>query len=261
MLSSIGRGKVRGGRWTDAIRNNLAGLALLLAAWFVLARLYPPYIIPSPLAVFAATPELLLPAWQPHLLLTLQRVLAGFAIAFFVGTALGVAAFTLRLVEHVNSFMVGLQVIPGTILGIILLLVLGVGDGTPIALVALLTLPTVAINTANALAKRDAGLEQYLLASGAGSRELIRFLYLPSLMPTVQSNLSLGFGLALKVVILGEYIGSQNGLGYLLNVATVRFDMQAVLGYLVVILVVSAIFEIAQSLAFRAFLRKYFYGQ
>ena len=113
-----------------------------------------------------------------------------------------------------------------------------------IALVALLTLPTIAINTANALAKRDLGLEQYLLANGAGRGELVRFLYLPSLVPTVQSNLSLGFALAIKVVILGEYIGSQNGLGYLLNVATIRFDMHSVLGYLCVVLVLSAVFEI-----------------
>lgn len=248
------------GPWVAGIRNNLAGLGLLLAAWFILAGLYPPYVIPSPLTALGAAPDLLAPAWQPHLLPTLQRVLAGFALAFAGGIALGIGGYVLRLAEHFNGLMVGLQAIPGTVLGIILLLVLGVGNGVPVALVALLTLPTVAINTANALRKRDLGLEQYLRANGAGRRELIRFLYLPVLIPTLQNNLSLGFGLALKVIVLGEYIGSQNGLGYLLNVATVRFDMQAALVYLSFILVVTALFEIAQNLVFRVFLRKYFYG-
>ena len=72
-------------------------------------------------------------------------------------------------------------------------------------------------------------LEQYLLSAGGSRRHLVRHLYLPALIPTFQSNLSLGFGLSLKVVILGEFIGAQEGLGYLLNVAAIHFDMKAVL--------------------------------
>ncbi len=246
-------------RFSIAVRNNLVGLVLLLVVWFVLSLFFPSYILPSPGQVLRASPTVLNAAFVPHLGLTMQRVLIGFLLAFGVGSALGILAFILHLTEHLNSFMVALQVIPGTILGIILLLVFGVGDWTPIALVALLTLPTVTINIANALAKRDFGLEQYLLSAGAGRRRLVRHLYLPALIPTIQSNLSLGFGLGMKVVVLGEFIGSQDGLGYLLNVAAIRFDMQAVLGYLCVILVISALFEIGQSLIFSLFLTKYFY--
>jgi NitT/TauT family transport system permease protein len=249
----------RSTRFSIAARNNLVGLALLLAAWFVLSLFFPSYILPSPGQVLRAIPTFLNADFASHLGLTLQRVLIGFVLAFGFGSALGILAFILHLTEHLNSFMVALQVIPGTILGIILLLVFGVGSWTPIALVALLTLPTVAINTANALAKRDLSLEQYLLSTGASRRSLVRYLYLPALIPTIQSNLSLGFALGLKVVVLGEYIGSQDGLGYLLNVAAIRFDMQAVLAYLCVVLVISALFEIGQSLFFSLFLTKYFY--
>ncbi len=241
------------------VRNNAVGLALLLVIWLILAQFFPSYILPSPGMAFRAAPALLGPAFLPHLGLTLYRVLVGFALAFGAGTALGVLAFTLRLTEHLNSFMAALQVIPGTVLGIILLLVLGVGSWVPIALVALLTLPTVAINTANALAKRDVSLEHYLVSAGGRRRHLVRHLYLPALLPTVQSNLSLGFGLALKVVVLGEFIGTQAGVGYLLNVAAIHFNMQAVLLYLSVILVIGALFEVGQSLLFGLLFEKYFY--
>lgn len=246
-------------RFSTTARNNAVGLLLLLLVWFILAQFFPRYILPSPGVVFRSAPSLLNDAFLPHLGLTMYRAVAGFLLAFGIGSALGILAFTLHLTEHLNSFMVALQVIPGAILGIILLLVLGVGDWTPIALVALLTLPTVAINIANALAKRDLSLEQYLLSAGAGRRRLVRHLYLPALIPTIQSNLSLGFGLGMKVVVLGEFIGSQDGLGYLLNVAAIRFDMQSVMAYLCVVLIISALFEIGQSLVFSLFLTKYFY--
>ncbi len=187
------------------------------------------------------------------------RAAVGFALAFGGGSALGTAAFTLHLTEHMNSFMVALQVIPGAILGVILLLILGIGSWVPIALVALLTLPTIAINTANALTRRNIALEHYLLSAGGTRRHLVKHLYLPALIPTFQSNLSLGFGLALKVVILGEFIGAQEGIGYLPNVAAIHFDMKAVLTYLGVVLLLSALFEIGQSFGFAMFLEKYFY--
>lgn len=248
-------------RFSTAVRNNVVGLGLLLVVWLVLAQFFPSYILPSPARALRAAPAVLNAAFLPHLGLTMYRGVLGFLLAFGTGTVLGILAFTLRLTGHLNSFMVALQVIPGAILGVILLLVLGIGNWVPIALVALLTLPTVAINTANALAKRNLNLEHYLLSAGARRRHLVRHLYLPALIPTIQSNLSLGFGLALKVVILGEFIGAQQGLGYLLNVAAIRFDMQAVLLYLCVVLVISALFEIAQSLLFGLFLEKYFYPE
>lgn len=241
------------------VRNNAVGLVVLLLIWLVLAQFFPSYILPSPGATFRAAPSLLGPAFLPHLGLTLYRVLIGFALAFGAGSVLGILAFVLRLTAHLNSFMAALQVIPGAILGVILLLILGIGNGVPITLVALLTLPTVAINTANALAKRDVTLEHYLISAGGRRRHLVRHLYLPALVPTVQSNLSLGFGLALKVVVLGEFIGTQEGLGYLLNVAAIHFDMQAVLLYLSVVLAIGAAFEVAQSLVFGLAFAKYFY--
>ncbi|OQA38725.1 MAG: putative aliphatic sulfonates transport permease protein SsuC [Chloroflexi bacterium ADurb.Bin325] len=242
-----------------ALRNNLVGLGLLLAAWLAAARFLPDYILPSPARVWRAAPDILDAGFAAHLALTVQRVFIGFGLAFGVGSAAGILAFTLRLTEALSSALVALQAMPGAILGVILLLIFGIGDWVPIALVALLTLPTIAINTANALAKRDLRLEQYMRSAGARRRHLVRYLYVPALIPTFQSNLSLGFGLGIKVVVLGEFIGSQAGLGYLLNVAMIQFAMSAVLAYLWVILIIMALFEAAQSLLFDLFLGRYFY--
>jgi NitT/TauT family transport system permease protein len=247
-------------KW-QAIGSNTTGLLLFLVAWFILALFFPPYIIPSPVTVLGEVPTYLQPGFTYHLALTLYRVLAGFVCAFLLGTGVGIVAFIFRGTQHLNSLMVGLEVIPGTILGIILLLALGLGNAVPVALAALLTLPIIAINTGNALNKKNVAQEQYLVSAGGGRRDLIKYLYLPTLVPTTQSNLSIGFGLAFKLVILGEFIGSQDGIGYLLNVSRIYFNMKEVFFYLTVVLLIAALFQAVQSSLFTLCLPKYFYPE
>jgi NitT/TauT family transport system permease protein len=243
-----------------AIRNDVIGLALFVILWGILAIFFPPYILPSPVAVLAETSLYLNYDFLHHLAVTLYRVLAGFAWAFGLGSLLGMAAYSFGLTIPHNSFMSAVQVMPGTIIGIIFLLMFGIGHQTPIALVAFLTLPTIAINTANTLGKKNTSLEHYLISARGRRSHLVRYLYLPALVPTIQSNLTIGLGLALKVVILGEFIGSQDGLGYLLNVARVYFRMKEVFFYLFVILLVTVVFQIAQNSLFTTkWLKKYFY--
>ena len=74
-------------------------------------------------------------------------------------------------------------------------------------------------------------------------------------------TLSIGFGLAVKLVILGEFIGAQDGIGYLLNVARIYFNMKEVFFYLSLVLVAAALFQAAQGLLFTLCLRKYFYPE
>ena len=90
---------------------------------------------------------------------------------------------------------------------------------------------------------------------------MFKLVYLPALIPVLQSNLSLGMSLAVKVVVLGEFIGAQDGLGYLLNRARITLNMQEVFLYMVILLVFTLVFQAAQSLIFSLFLEKYFYPE
>jgi len=88
-------------------------------------------------------------------------------------------------------------------------------------------------------------------------KDIIKDLYLPSLIPATRSNITLGMGLGLKVVVLGEFIGSQDGLGYLLNVAKIYFQMDKVFFYLIILLLFMVIFELVVNLFFILFFQKY----
>ncbi len=244
-----------------ALRNEAIGVGLIVAVWSILTLFYPAYIIPTPW-------DTLTNAWNHppqqlshHLAVTLYRVLAGFSLSLLAGTLLGGLAFLQNWGAPLNSLMMALQVLPGTVLGVILLLMCGIGNATPILLITLLVLPTLAVNTLNGLQKRNEKLEEYLISIRSRKSAIFSNVYLPILVPVLQSNLSLGMGLAVKVVVLGEFIGAQDGLGYLLNNARIFINMKEVFFYLLILLVFSLLFQAVQSILFSLFFSKYTYAE
>lgn len=243
-----------------SLRNEALGFVLIVAVWGVASLFYPAYVIPSPLAVLTNVASFLPQDFGHHLTVTFYRILVGFGLSYIVGTLLGILAFVQKWTRPLNSLMMALQVLPGVILGVIFLLMFGLGSATPILLVTFMTLPTIAINTVNGLAKKDATLEEYLVSLKSSRRNIARFVYLPALVPVLESNLSLGVSLSVKVVVLGEFIGTQDGLGYLLNNARIYFNMKEVFFYLVVLLLFTLAFQAIQSALFAIFFRKYFFA-
>lgn len=244
-----------------AIRNNLFALLLFLVVWAAASFFFPPYIVPSPIAVLQETPTYFRPAMLHHLFVTLYRVSVGFVIAVCGGTLFAILAAPLHKTAQLTTLMSLFEVLPGPIVGVILLLLFGLGHGVPIGLVALLALPAIAINTSGGLAKKNRLLEDYLRSIGGTRRHLLRNVYLPVLVPTLQSNLTMGFSQALKIVLFGEFIGSQDGIGYLLNVAKIYFDMNLVFFHLLIVLLLMLLFQVVQQLFFLLFLGKYFYAE
>ena len=242
-----------------SIRTNLAAFGLFLAVWFVSALFFPEYIIPSPFSVLPKIENYLDTEFLTHLSLTLYRVVSGFVFAFLGGALFGILASVLHKAQHLTTLMMLFQVMPGAILGIIFLLLFGVGSGVPIAMVAFLVLPMVAMNTSAGLAKKHGLLEDCVRNLGGTRRHLMKEIYLPRLIPSFQGTLALGFSLSIKIVILGEFIGSQDGIGYLLNRSKIYFRMDEVFFYLFIILLLMLCFQIVQNLLFSMFLGRYFY--
>ncbi|MBN1980085.1 MAG: ABC transporter permease subunit [Chitinivibrionales bacterium] len=245
----------------SSIKNDCIAFALFLLFWAVGALFFPEYVIPSPLKVASESATLVGGDFLSHLNLTVYRTIAGFLIALFGGMFVGIVSSLLNIRESATMVLVLFQVIPGAILGVIFLLIFGVGSGVPIALVAALTMPVISVNTANALLKKEDRLELYIRSVGGGTREIVTDLFFPALIPVFKTNLTVGMSLALKVVVLGEFIGSQDGIGYLINVARIYFSMNEVFFDLTVILLMMIIFEMIISGFFAFMLAKYLYPE
>ncbi len=241
------------------VHNNLVAFLLFMGIWSLLSVFFDPYVVPSPVGVMQHLDCLCDGVFMENLGISLARILTGFGVSFVLGTAMGIASCTLGITATMETLLVLFQVIPGLILGVIFLLMFGVGSVAPVGMIVILSTPFIAINTANTLMKRNRVLEGVIRSFNGGFLHLLRDLYLPSLMPALKTNTTLGLVMALKIVLLGEFIASDNGIGYLLNTARIYFNMEAVFFYLLVVLLIMVGFQVVVNTLFVIFFQKYLY--
>lgn len=225
----------------------------------MLSLFFEPYIIPSPVSVIKNFEKLYNTTFLENLKVSTCRILAGFSISFVIGTAIGLLSYALKIMTTMETILALFQVLPGLILGMIFLLVFGVGSVAPICLIITFSTPMIAINTANTLMKKNIVLDGLIRSFNGGLKHIILDLYLPALIPTMKTNITTGLVMALKIVLLGEFIASENGIGYLLNVSKIYFNMEAVFFYLFVILLLIVGFQIVINCLFAIFFQKYLY--
>lgn len=245
----------------STIKKNLIAFLAFILMWQILSFFFPTYIVPSPLAIFADFDNLITPQLTGHLKITLLRIITGFALAFVIGTLIGFLSILLKIRESMQTVLILFQVLPGTVIGIIFLLIFGQGSAVPIAMIVTLTTPLIAINTGNSLLNINQELENVVVSLGGRTSQVIRYVHLPALVPAMRSNLTVGLGFALKIVILGEFIASEAGLGHLLNISKIYFNMRSVFFYLLIIVVLMLLFQILINLIFVIFFEKYLFTQ
>ena len=241
------------------IRHNLVALGIFLTGWYVTALFFDSCTVPSPVDIIGEFGGYCDRKFLNNLGITFLRITSGFLVAIVLGTLIGLSAHILKISRHVETLMLIIQVLPGTILGIIFLLIFGVGNMAPFMLIITLTTPLLAIHTSSSLMKQHGRLEKLIRSFSGGWKEIVRDLYLPSLVPTIRSNLTTGMVFSVKIALIGEFIASDNGIGYLLNVSKIYFDMTAVFFYLFVVVFVVVAYQICVHTVFGLLFKKYLY--
>ncbi|MBN2546885.1 MAG: ABC transporter permease subunit [Spirochaetes bacterium] len=244
-----------------SIKYNILALFFFILIWFILSLFFEDYLIPSPLLIFKNLKSHINSTFIQNLRITFSRLILGFFSSYLLGTAVGILTYKLKIKTTFNTFLILLEVIPGVILGVIFLLLFGIGNLVPFFMVFFLTLPLIAINTSNSLYKTNKLMEEVVVSFNGNSVDILNYIYLPGLIPTLISNLTLGFSLALKVVILGEFIGSQEGIGYLLNVSRIYFNMNEIFFYLTIMIIIMLGFQILIDFFKDLLLKKFFYKE
>lgn len=234
-------------------------LLFLLLIWSALSLFFEPYVLPSPLQIVDMMPQLTGTPFLSHWRLSLFRVFTGALLAFFLGTSFAIAGAALKINRFAESLHTMGQTIPAVIVAIMLVLMVGTGSLVPILLIVIMVTPFVALQTMAGLRCPEPLLKMVIRSSGGSNRELLRDLYIPKLIPIMRSTAILSATMAVKVCILGEFIGSENGIGFLLNVARIYMSMDEVLLYVVVIVLQMFFFQLIIDGLFRLFLQKYFY--
>jgi NitT/TauT family transport system permease protein len=238
----------------------VAGLVVFLALWqaIVIVGGYPPFILPPPDAVFGS----LVSGWvdgtiAPHALRTLLEVALGFgagaAAALIVGYALARSAFVERLV---SPYIVAAQATPILALSPVLALWFGPGLTSKVVICALIVFFPIAIATMVGIRSVDAGLLELGRSLRATRRQILTTLEIPAALPSIFGGLRVGVTLAVVGAIVGEWAGSDQGLGVLINLARGSlFDIPLLFATLVTIALLGVALYVVVVLVERTLLR------
>jgi NitT/TauT family transport system permease protein len=214
----------------------LATVVVVLALWETVARsgwLYED-VVPPLEKVAAAFVRLVLDAeTYRHLAVTAWEIGAGLTIGYAAGVAFGLLAGARRFVgDAVGPYVDGVATAPKIVFLPIVMLLVGTGIASKIALGALSAFFPVAINTAAGVRQLDPVLVRVGRSFRLSAWQMATRIYLPALRPSLVTSMRLGFGLAVVGVLLAELKLSSAGLGFLANEHYSHFrvpDLYAVL--------------------------------
>ena len=149
---------------------------------------------------------------------TARRILIAFAFAFVIGSGLGVLAGRHRLVfDFLSNPMWVAMAVPSVVWAFIFVVIFGTGDIVPILALMALLIPNVTIVVAEGTKALSRELDEMALSYGTTGFQRLREVYLPQLVPYLFSSARVAFSLAMKVAVVAEVIGLEEGIGYELD--------------------------------------------
>lgn len=205
------------------------------------------FIMPTPVAVWHAFVELL---WTPstwrHTWVTAQETLYGFGIALVGGVIMGTVLGKLPWLERtLNPFIVASQVVPKVALVPIFVVWFGFGMTTKIMLATVLAFFPIFTNTLLGVKSVDRGHRDVMASLNATRGQRFVQMELPSALPYILTGMEVGIVLAIIGAVVGEYLGGNQGLGYLLIAKMNAFETDALFAVLIHLSVVGFLFYAA----------------
>lgn len=219
-------------------------LSLILGLWELVTACgwVDPFIMSSPsriastLANLAADGSLFY-----HIGVTLWETLAGFAIAVIVGFSVALALWwsdTLRRV--LEPYIVVLNALPKIALGPLIIIWFGTGSKAIVFMTVLVGVIVAIMHVLSAFIATDANKVLLLRSMGASKLQILWKLVIPSSYPAVISMLKVNVGMAWIGSIMGEYIVSRAGLGYLIVYGGQVFKLDLVMSATFVLCLLAA---------------------
>ena len=151
-----------------------------------------------------------------HVAASLKRLVTGFVVGGAAGIAVGVAVGFFSVAEAVGTPVIAATFpIPKIALLPLLILWLGIGETSKIAVIALGVFFPLALNTYAGVRQADPLLIRAAVSFGAGRWSVIRKVVLPASLPMVFAGLKLGAGTALLLLVAAEMIAVESGIGFL----------------------------------------------
>ncbi len=246
-------------RYTSRIGLALLSFAAFLALWQGVVWLggYPPFILPSPGAVLKRLGDLLADGslWF-HARVTLREVLAGLGLGTLVATLLGYGLAHSPLAERLLApYVVASQSVPVVAVAPLLVIWFGTGLLSKVVVCALIVFFPILVNTVVGMRSVERDLRDLMRALEASRWQTIWLLEVPAALPVLLGGLKVGATLAVVGAVVGEFVASDRGLGYLLKQGQQLYDTPLVFVGIGALVVLAQSLYGAMALAERVLLR------
>jgi sulfonate transport system permease protein len=225
------------------LAGQVATLVLVVGSWELLSDLnvIDPFFFGSPLGIVlrladwavngTAYGSLWLQIW-----VTLEEALLGFFFGVASGIALGVLLGEIPfLADVVGPYIKVVNALPRIVLGSIFTIWLGLGLSSKVLLAAVLVFFVVFFNAFQGVRSVDRNLVANARILGASRWQVVQHVVFPSALTWIIASLHVALGFSIIGAIVGEFLGSQRGLGLVIATAQNTFDANGVFGAMLVI--------------------------
>ncbi|NHV30831.1 ABC transporter permease [Burkholderia sp. D-99] len=225
----------------------IAVLVVVLGGWELAARLkwIDPFFFSQPTLIFAQIQDWIVNGTSQGPLLTqvwvtLEETTIGFLIGSVAGVICGIVLGRNKLMSDVFGLYIQIaNSIPRVVLGSIFVIALGLGMASKIALAVVMVFFVVFGNAFQGVREAD----RYLIANaqilGASRRQITTSVVIPSALSWILASLHVSFGFALVGAVVGEFLGSKQGIGLLISTAQGAFNASGVFAAMIVLAVVA----------------------
>ena len=235
---------------------SLATITALLFLWS-LASSYgfvSPLFLPSPVAVYQALRSLAITGFvdstlAEHVGASLLRIFGALAVALVAGIPAGLAIGASRLGKGILDPIVEfLRPLPPLAYLPLVIIWLGIGEASKIAVIALAMLPPVILSTATGVRSASADHVNAARSFGASRLQVLRHVIVPSALPSILTGTRIALGAGWSTLVAAELVAATRGLGFMIQSAAQFLVTDVVIAGIVVIAAVAFLFELAARL-------------
>ncbi|WAJ27845.1 ABC transporter permease subunit [Antarcticirhabdus aurantiaca] len=219
-----------------------------LAAW---AGWVSSVFLPSPLAVLealdlAARSGFADASLLQHTLASLSRVFGALLAALLVGVPIGIAIATSRIGRGIFDPIVEvLRPLPPLAYLPLVIIWFGIGEASKILVIGLAMGPPIIIATAAGVRSASTDRIRAARSLGASPRDVLRFVVMPSAVPSILTGVRIALGAGWSTLIAAELIAAPRGLGTMIQAAAGFLATDIVIAGIVVIAAIAILFEAA----------------
>jgi NitT/TauT family transport system permease protein len=237
---------------------SLALAIAVLAAWEGICRAFnvSPLVLPTP----SATAEKLYSLFAsgviwPHLWATLIEMLSGFVLGVVAGLVIGAMISLIPVLERlVYPYLVALQTLPKVAIAPLFIIWFGYGLASKIVITALVCFFPILVAVIAGFHSTDKDQLDMMKAFGATKWQTLMRLRVPSALVLIFAGLEIAAVLAVIGAIVGEFVGAQSGLGYLVVTLNFSLDVPGVFAVLVVLSVIGLVMHGLMRIAARRYI-------